>query len=154
MRKPLIAGNWKMNKDRNEARAFLAEFLPLIEDINNTEILICPPFTLLHEVKELLVTCEEIRLGAQNMFWEANGAYTGEISGSMLLDTGCSHVIIGHSERRQVIGESDQIINKKLITALATGLIPILCCGETLQEREENRAAQVINRQLEKALQA
>lgn len=153
MRKPLIAGNWKMNKDRNEARLFLAEFLPLIEGIdNNTSILICPPFTLLHEVNELLVTCE-VKSGAQDIFWEANGAYTGEISGSMLIDTGCTYVIIGHSERRQVLGESDHIINKKMIQALSAGLTPILCCGETLRERQEKRADQIIRGQLQKALQ-
>ncbi len=151
MKTPLIAGNWKMNKEIGTAKSFVMELLPLIEDITGTEILICPPFTALYPLYELLAD-SQVHLGAQDVFWEKNGAYTGEISAAMLIDAGCRYVIIGHSERRQVMGETDLIVNKKLITASRAGLIPILCIGETLVERKAQQAEKVVSQQLDQAL--
>ncbi len=152
MRIPLFAGNWKMNREIAAARSLVMELLPLIEDITRTEMLICPSFTVLYAMQELLAD-SRLNLGAQDIFWEDNGAYTGEISAAMLLDAGCRYVIIGHSERRQIIGETDLMVNKKLITACRARLIPILCLGETLEEREAQAAEKVVSRQLDLALQ-
>jgi triosephosphate isomerase len=151
MRVTLIAGNWKMNKLRKEALAFAQDLTALLPPSHNSELLICPPFTLLWELQPLLAKAG-VRMGAQDLFWDDNGAYTGEISASMLLDAGCTHVIIGHSERRQVIGESDLIINKKMHKACREGLIPILCIGETLEERKAGKAEKVVAGQLKQAL--
>ncbi len=147
----MLAANWKMNKTLAESEAFARRFIPLITDCNNIEIVICPPFTALQTVKNALEG-SQVKLGAQNMFWEEKGAYTGEISAAMLLDCGCSHVIIGHSERRQILGETDAVINWKLKAALEAGLIPILCVGETLQERENNLALELVKEQLTRDL--
>lgn len=153
MRKHLMAANWKMNKTTSEAVAFINELLPLLEGVKDTEIVICPPFTLLSEMKRTLKGHDDIELGAQNFFWAEKGAYTGEISAAMLKDVGCSHVIVGHSERRHIFGEKDDDIHKKIDAALAAGLIPILCAGETLEEREAGKAFNVVEKQLENALQ-
>ncbi len=147
----MIAGNWKMNKEIGAAKSFVMELLPLIEEITGAEILICPPFTVLHPLYELLAD-SQVHLGAQDVFWEKNGAYTGEISAAMLIDAGCRYVIIGHSERRQVMGETDLNVNKKLITASTAGMIPILCIGETLEERKAQQAEKVVSQQLDQAL--
>jgi len=152
MRIPLIAGNWKMNKTAAEAQSFIMELFPILEDASRTEVLICPPFISLYILNRLLENTG-IKLGAQDVFWEENGAYTGEISASMLIDTGCSYVIIGHSERRQLIGENDDIIHNKLMKALNSGLIPILCVGETLEERQRGRAFEIVGNQMDKALE-
>jgi len=151
MRKLLIAGNWKMNKVRDEARQFVTEFLPLVAEVQKVEVLLCPPFTCL-EVMQSALDGSGVALGAQNMFWEAQGAFTGEISAKMLIDVGCQYVIIGHSERRHILGENNFLIRKKLAAALENGLKPILCVGETLQERENQLAMQVVQEQLKEAL--
>lgn len=152
MRKILIAGNWKMNKNINETEDFCRGLLPLIEDISQAEVLICPPFTSLYTLKVCLKG-SKVKIGAQDVFWEPRGAYTGEISPAMLADTGCSYVILGHSERRHIIGESDVIVNRKIKAALDAGLTPILCVGETLQERQNHRALEVVKEQLTGSLE-
>lgn len=152
MRIPLIAGNWKMNKNIGEARAFAEELYPGLKELTATEMLICPPFTMLYEMHELMADTR-VQLGAQDIFWEDNGAYTGEISAAMLRDAGCTFVIIGHSERRQVMGETDAMVNKKMSTAYRGGLIPLLCIGETLEERKAGQAEKVVSQQLDRALQ-
>ena len=125
----------------------LGRIKKLLKDISAVEVVICPPFTALSTVKSVLQD-SQIKIGAQNVFWQQEGAYTGEISPAMLTDVGCEYVIIGHSERRQIIGETDQDINNKLMAARAQGLIPILCVGETLQERNQQRAEEIVKRQL------
>jgi len=140
-----------MNKTIQETRDYMREFLPLVNDINSREILLCVPFTLLPAAADFLPG-SSVKLGGQDVFWEEKGAYTGEISALMLKDVGCSYVIIGHSERRHILGEKDVDINRKLKAALEAGLIPICCVGETLQERENYLARDVVKRQLEQAL--
>lgn len=150
----MIAANWKMNKSIREAGDFAREFLRLVPeaDINKgPEIAIFPPFTSL-SVMQSILEGSGIKLGAQNAFWEEKGAYTGEISPFMLRDAACSYVILGHSERRQIMGESNHIINRKVKAAVEAGLLPLLCVGETLQERENDRAQEVVKEQLGKCL--
>jgi triosephosphate isomerase len=154
MRKKIIAANWKMNMTLAEAESFLKDFRPEIEDVNGVEIIIAPPFTALAKVSDLLGGSQRIRLGAQNMYFEMSGAYTGEISPSMLRDLYVRYVILGHSERRQIFGESDALINKKVHAALAAELRPILCVGETLEEREAGREKEVLETQLRGSLAA
>lgn len=151
MRTPLLVANWKMNKQIAEAQAFVEDFLPRVQGVEEVEMVICPPFTALDVVCRSLQG-SRVKLGAQDVFWEEKGAYTGEVSPSMLLDAGCSYVIIGHSERRQILGERDVDINRKLKAALEGGLIPILCVGETLQEREIHRALEIVKGQINEAL--
>lgn len=141
-----------MNKISSEALAFSRELLALLDNHNNIEILICPPFTCLHALASSLAG-SGIKLGGQNLFWEEKGAYTGEISPLMLKDASCTYVIIGHSERRQLMGENDASINRKIKAALDSDLIPILCVGETLQEREKDLAREIVKEQLRKGLQ-
>lgn len=151
MRTPLIVANWKMNKSLNDAKQYGQELLPLLAGYTGVEVVVCPPFTSLTVMSQVF-TGSEIKIGAQNLFWEIKGAYTGEISPAMLVDAGCTYVILGHSERRQIMGENDVIINRKVRAALDAGLIPILCVGETLQERENNRAREVVKEQLTRNL--
>ncbi len=151
MRTPIIAGNWKMNKNVSETRAFFSEFIRLIDNVKGVEIVIAPPFTSLSAAAEA-VKDTKVKISAQNMFWEEKGAYTGEISPLMLKEIGCSHCIIGHSERRQYFGETDETVNKRIKAALKHDIIPIFCIGEILKEREENRTMDVINRQMEGGL--
>jgi triosephosphate isomerase (TIM) len=146
MRKKLIAANWKMYKTPEQAQAFVTAFLPLIHGKRRAEIVLCPPFICLPTVIKAL-DGTSIGVGGQNMFWEKEGAYTGEVSGMMLRAVGCSHVIIGHSERRQYFGETDETVNHKLRAALAVGLQPIVCVGEVLQEREAGLTEEVLARQ-------
>mgnify|MGYP001227504960 CR=1 FL=1 len=148
--KPLIAANWKMNKDIKEAVSFINKFKNLIKNIKNTEIVICAPFTSLSEIKKLIKTTN-IKLGAQNMHFEEKGAFTGEISGLMLKDI-VEYVILGHSERRQIFHETDDLINKKIESALKNKLKPILCIGETLQQRNNNKTMKIIKNQLKGCL--
>ena len=129
--KPLIAANWKMNKDIKETVSFIDEFKELVKDIKDTEIVICPSFTLLCRLKKL-VENTNIKLGAQNMHFEEEGSFTGEISALMLKDF-CEYVILGHSERREVFNEDDEWINKQIRAALRNGLKQIVCSGETLE---------------------
>jgi triosephosphate isomerase len=152
MRTPLMAGNWKMNKTISEAEAMVKALKPLIADVKDVEVLICPVFTSLYSVSREIKD-SNIKLGAQNLFWEAKGAFTGEISPSMVKDAGCSYAIIGHSERRQYFGETDGMINKKAKAILAGGLIPIICCGETLEQREAGVTDSHIAEQIKAALE-
>jgi len=147
MHRPLIAANWKMYKTIGETEDFIHSFLPMVRDVKDVDILIAPPFTSLITASSLLENTG-IKIGAQNVFHEEEGAFTGEVSASMLLSAGCSHVIIGHSERRQYFSETDEIVNKKIKTARRNGLEVILCIGESLSEREEGRTFDVLNKQL------
>jgi triosephosphate isomerase len=146
-RKPILAGNWKMNKTSAEARDLAAKLIPLVSGVKEREIVLGPPFTSLQTVSET-IRGTNISLSAQNMHWEDKGAFTGEISAEMLLDLGCRYVIIGHSERRQYFGETDETVNKKVKQALKKVLLPIMCVGETLSEREAGKLHEIINRQV------
>ena len=152
MRKVIIAGNWKMYKTQREASEFLMEFISQIDDApENREVVLCVPFTDLTIVNKSLHG-NRIRLGAQNVHWEDFGAYTGEISASMLTEMGVRYVIIGHSERRQYFGETDETVNLRLKAAQSSGLIPILCVGETKLQRDAGETEQKIDLQLERDL--
>ncbi len=152
MRRYLIAGNWKMYKTVGEAVALAKAIRAgLAERPADHEVLVAPPFTALAAVADA-VRGSAIMLGAQNMHWEKEGAFTGEVSPAMLRDVGCSHVILGHSERRHVFGETDDGVGRKARAALDHGLTPIVCVGETLAERESNRTLEVVERQLERGL--
>lgn len=148
--KSLIVANWKMNMSIKESISFINKFKTLIKN-NKNDIVICPPFTLLNTVKEL-VKNTNIKLGAQNMHFEGQGAFTGEISASMLKDVGCEYVILGHSERRQIFDEADSLINKKIKVALKNNLKPILCIGETLKQRNNNETMKIIKNQINGSL--
>jgi triosephosphate isomerase (TIM) len=153
VRKVIIAGNWKMYKTQSEAAEFLMEFIPQIDDApEDREVVLCVPFTDLTIVNKSLHG-NRIRLGAQNVHWEDSGAYTGEISASMLTEMGVRYVIVGHSERRQYFGETDQTVNLRLKAAQSSGLIPILCVGETKSQRDAGQTEQVIIGQLDHGLQ-
>ncbi|HAJ56662.1 MAG TPA: triose-phosphate isomerase [Candidatus Omnitrophica bacterium] len=143
MRRKLIAGNWKMNKITTEAIELANGLKRELYKIDDVDIVVCPPFTSLEEVSEIIYE-SNIKLGAQNMHWEDNGAFTGEIAPAMLKDLGCKFVILGHSERRQYFHETNEIVNKKTKAALKHNLTPIVCVGETLQEREAGKAFDVI----------
>lgn len=145
MRRPLIAGNWKMNLNRDEAVA-LAVAIATAKINSNIDALICPPTIYLDAVTGAVADAP-VAVGAQDVYFEASGAFTGETSTAMLSDIGCKFVILGHSERRHVIGETDSLINKKVVAALAAGLTPILCVGETLDEREAGRTMEVVQTQ-------
>ena len=151
MRKKVIAGNWKMNMLPNEAINFIEEFAPLVKDTKH-EVILCVPYTDLFYCL-LNVQGTNIKIGAQNMHWEESGAYTGEVSGQMLKSIGVEYVIIGHSERRQYFAETDETVNKKIKSALNVGLKPIVCVGETLEQREKGITKQVITNQVEKAFE-
>lgn len=150
-RKKIIAGNWKMNKTTREAMELANGIKRELSQINDIVIVICAPFTALDEVSEVLYE-SNIAIGAQNMHWQNSGAFTGEISGPMLKDLNCSFVILGHSERRQLFHETDEDINKKTKAALEHKLVPIVCVGETLKEREDNKTFQVIESQIVNSL--
>jgi triosephosphate isomerase len=147
MRKPIIAGNWKMHKTAGEGVTLVQELNALTNAVNDVEIVICPPFTALAAAASA-VRGTNIGLGAQNMHWEDKGAFTGEIAPGMLKDIGCTHVIIGHSERRQYFAETDQTVNNKVKAAFKAGLAPIMCVGETLAEREANATEKVVGVQV------
>lgn len=147
MRKKVIAANWKMYKTPEQTRAFFVEFLPGAVKHTRDEIVVCPPYTCL-ATAVAVAKDTHVRIGAQNMGWAKEGAFTGEISAAMLLAVGCSHVIIGHSERRQYFAETDDTVNAKLKFALQSGLIPIVCVGEVIQEREAGLTEEVLRRQV------
>ncbi|MDD4601558.1 Triosephosphate isomerase [bioreactor metagenome] len=151
MRKPIIAGNWKMHKNIGEAVALVRELAELTADVKEVDMVVCPPFTALYPVSEELKNTG-IGLGAQNMYWEKQGAFTGEVSPVMLKDAGCQYVIIGHSERRQYFAETDETVNKKVKTALSYNLIPIMCVGETLEQRETGTTEAIIGQQVKGGL--
>ncbi|MCA1809337.1 MAG: triose-phosphate isomerase [Lentisphaerae bacterium] len=151
MRKPFIAGNWKMNKTVAEAVELVNDLKQQLGACKGVDVVVCPPFTALTAVSAA-ISGSVLGLGAQNMHWEKAGAFTGEISPQMLRELYCHHVIIGHSERRTLFGETDEIVNRKLRAALANHLRPIMCIGETLQERQENQTEQVLQRQLTEGL--
>ncbi len=151
-RRPLIAGNWKMYKTGSEAVETARQLVKLVEDVTNAEVMIAPPFTAISYVSDI-VRNSRVSLGAQNLFWENEGAYTGEISSAMLVSAGCKYVIIGHSERRQYFGETDETVNKKIKAAIASKLIPILCVGESEKEREGKNTFSVLDKQVTNGLE-
>lgn len=153
MRKKVIAANWKMCKTPDQVQPFFREFLPLVASHDRDEIVICPPFL---DIPAALEAAKDsnVAIGAQNMHWEKEGAYTGEICVSMLLEVGVTHVIVGHSERRQYFGETDDVVNLKLKAALEAGLTPIVCVGEVLEEREAGLTEDVLRRQCLRAFHA
>jgi triosephosphate isomerase len=151
MRIPFIAANWKMFKTVHEAVAFVKEFRGLVKDMTDVEIVLAPPFTALHAVAEA-ARSSNIGVAGQNMHWEREGAFTGEVSGGMLQEAGAEYVIIGHSERRRLFQETDETVNHKLIAALQAKLTPIVCIGETLDEREANQTLEVLDRQITRGL--
>ncbi len=149
MRKPMMAGNWKMNKTRDEALQFIYAVSQELPETSKVETVVC--------AQPVLLRClvkrqgEQLRIGAQNMHFENSGAFTGEVSPQVLTDTGVEYVIIGHSERREMFNETDETVNKKTITALKNEITPIVCCGETLEERESNKYTEVLTNQIKKA---
>jgi len=151
MRRPLIAGNWKMNLSLRDAISLAKDIATGILDIEDRDVLIAPPFPFLYPINKA-IEGSKLFLGAQNMNWEENGAFTGEVSGLMIRDVGCTHVIIGHSERRIIFKETDEMIAKKVKKAIDLGLYPILCVGEKLEEREDGKTFEVVRNQLEGGL--
>lgn len=167
-RTPLIAGNWKMNKGTaSEATALIGDVLDKVESISGVEVVVCPPSTVLYTLKNIIAGSEKVALGAQDVYWKAAGAYTGQLSADMLADAGVSYVLIGHSERRgrfgvaepdftegilKHFGETDASVNRKSIAALAANLKPVICVGETLSEREAGSTDGIIQAQVEGAL--
>jgi len=150
MRKKMVAGNWKMNLNSVEAVELTKTVINSTID-GGAEVLLCPSFTLINIVSNL-INDSLVKIGAQNLYWEQKGAFTGEVSAYMIADAGCSHVIIGHSERRQYFGETDHSVQRKTAAALNSGLIPLVCVGETIKEREEGQTEAVIERQTNDAL--
>lgn len=147
MRRTIIAGNWKMHKTTQEAIKLVKNLKESLKNMQGVEVVLCPPFTSLLSVHEIIKD-SSIKLGAQNIFWDKEGAYTGEVSSSMIKDVGCEFVIIGHSERRKYFKEDDGIVNKKIKLALIFGLTPIVCVGETLEEREKGVAEDTVTNQI------
>lgn len=150
-RTPLIAGNWKMYKTASEARETATRLLELVADVDDVEIMIAPTFTALQSVAGV-TRGSRVSLGAQDLYWEKEGAYTGQISADMLVDAGCQYVIIGHSERRQYFGETDETVNKKIKAAIAGGLKPVVCVGESEAERESGHTFSVLDKQIKLGL--
>lgn len=151
MRKPIIAGNWKMNKTASESKTLISELIPLLSGVTDVDVVVCPPFVNIESAAAALKG-SNIKLGVQNMHYEESGAYTGEIAPAMLVELGVEYVILGHSERRQFFGETDEGVNKKTAAALKFGLKPIVCIGETLQEREAGITNEVVCKQTKLAL--
>ncbi len=151
MRTPFIAANWKMYKTVHEAVAFVKEFRKQADAVHDVEIVVAPPFTALRPVVEA-AHASTIGVAGQNMHWEREGAFTGEVSAGMLKEAGAEYVIIGHSERRRLFGETDQTVNRKVLAAVAAQLTPIVCVGETLEERDANQTLAVLDRQVKVGL--
>ena len=146
MRKPMVAGNWKMNKTVAEGVKLVEELAPMIKDITAVDRVVCPPFTALYSVSEVLKG-SGIGCGAQDLFWEEKGAYTGEVAPNMVAELG-EYVIIGHSERRTYFGETNESVNKKTLAALKIGLTPIVCVGETLEENQSGKTEEIVSGQI------
>ena len=151
MRTPLIAGNWKMFKTVAEAVVFAKELRSLVKDISGVDIVVAPPFTAIHAVAEALRNAN-VAVSAQDVYWEKEGAFTGEVSAGMIKEAGAEYAIIGHSERRRLFGETDATVNRKIVAAIGVGLTPIVCIGETLEERERNETLAVLDRQIKNGL--
>ncbi len=151
MRTPFVAGNWKLNKTPDEAETLARRVVDALSGVTGVDVVICPPFTALERVASVICGTA-IGLGGQNMYWEAEGAFTGEVSAPMLLTCGCEYVILGHSERRQFFGETDDTVNRRLKAALSAGLKPIVCLGESLDERQTDVTEQVVEAQIRGAL--
>jgi triosephosphate isomerase (TIM) len=151
MRTPLIAGNWKMFKTVAESVQHVTMLRALVKDISDVEIVVSPPFTAVRAVADVL-RGSNVAVAAQNLYWEREGAFTGEVSGSMIKDAGADFVIIGHSERRTLFGETDATVNRKIAAAVASSLTPIVCIGETLDQRERNETFDVLDRQIKNGL--
>ncbi len=151
MRRKIIAGNWKMNNDLNATQNLISNLLKSLNGSENCDIIVCPPFTSLSEASSQLKN-SIVKLGAQNMYFENDGAFTGEISAQMLKSAGCEFVILGHSERRAIFNESDSLINKKIKKAISSGLKPIFCVGETLEQREKGITKDIIKTQITEGL--
>lgn len=152
MRRPIIAGNWKMYKTASEAEELVKNLIPLVKSTLDVDVVVCPPFTALHSVSLVIGNNSTVDLGAQDIHWEKEGAFTGEISPMMLADLKVKYVIIGHSERRQEFGETDEAVNQKVKAALAHGFIPIMCVGETLAQRERGKTQEVVGGQVKTGL--
>jgi triosephosphate isomerase len=152
MRIPFIAGNWKMFKTVHEASVFTKELRSLVKDIIDVEIVVAPPFTALHAVAEAARNTN-IAVSAQDVYWEREGAFTGEVSAPMIQEAGASYVIVGHSERRRLFGDTDETVNHKALATFAAGLTPIVCIGETLEERERGETFAVLDRQIRHGLE-
>ncbi|MGQ0506934.1 MAG: triose-phosphate isomerase [Myxococcaceae bacterium] len=150
-RRPILAGNWKMNKTVGEAISLVRELREQLSGVRGAEIVVAPPFTALHAVAKVLED-SNIHVAAQNCHWESSGAFTGEVSAPMLKELGCAYVILGHSERRQYFGETDEIVNKRVHAVLRAGLRPIVCVGETLAEREGGKTLDIVARQVKGGL--
>jgi len=150
-RKKIVAGNWKMNTSVSEAEELASAIRRELADCEEVDVVLCPPFTSLKVVSEVIADTQ-IKLGAQNIHWESDGAYTGEISAAMLRDVYCHYVILGHSERRAHFHETDKIVNRKVKAAIARNLVPIVCVGELLKERNEGQAKDVVRKQVENSL--
>ncbi|MEK6758742.1 MAG: triose-phosphate isomerase [Deltaproteobacteria bacterium] len=151
MLRPLIAGNWKMNTTVNQGTDLVMKLRELIKGVDSVDIVVAPPFTSLYHISHLIAD-SSIKLAAQDIFWEKSGAYTGEVSPEMIKDAGCRYVIIGHSERRQYFNETDETVNKKAMAAIKHDLMPIVCVGETLQEKEEGKTLGRVKAQVRGAL--
>ncbi len=152
MRKKIVAANWKMNMTQAEAASFVETFLRELNDFDAAEVVLVPPFTALAKVSEALHNSQNVKLGAQNMYWEKSGAFTGEISAAMLRDLFVRYVVLGHSERRHLLGETDEMVNRKVRAALEAQLRPIVCVGETLAQREGGEVEKIIGSQLRGSL--
>jgi len=153
MRIPFIAGNWKMYKTVQEAVVFVKELRRLVKDVTDVEIVVAPAFTAVHAAAEAARNTN-IGIAAQDVYWEREGAFTGEVSPGMIKEAGAQYVIVGHSERRRLFGETDQIVNRKAMAGMASGLTPIVCIGETLEERERAETLGVLDRQIKEGLRA
>ncbi len=152
MRRPIIAGNWKLYKTISEAVEFVSELREKVKKINDVDIVVCPPFTAVSKVADVLKG-SNVKIGAQDAYWEEQGAFTGEISPSMIKEAGCLYVILGHSERRAMFGDTNETVNKKLKAVLNTGLTPIVCVGEKLEEREKGTTKDIVKDQIQGSLQ-
>ena len=151
MRTPFIAGNWKMFKTVAEAVVFAKELRSLVKDVSGVDIVVAPPFTAIHAVAEALRNAN-VAVSAQDVYWEKEGAFTGEVSAAMIKEAGAEYAIVGHSERRRLFGETDATVNRKIVGAIGVGLTPIVCVGETLEERERNETLAVLDRQIKDGL--